>query len=87
MFILQKIQVNSVWDKHYHFLSNIAGKTLYKKKEGDVVDINLTLIAALKYHGLKAYPVILRTRNSGIPNPVYPDKYKFNYVIALVQID
>jgi len=86
-FILQKIQKNTVWDKYYHFLSNIAGKTLYKKKEGDVADINLTLIAALKYHGLKAYPVILRTRSRGIPNPVYPAKYKFNYVIALVQID
>jgi len=86
-FILQKIQKNTSWNKHYHFLSNIAGKSLYKKKEGDVADINLTLIAALKYHGLKAYPVILRIRDSGIPNPVYPDKYKFNYVIALVQID
>ncbi len=86
-FILKKIQNNTNWDKHYHFLSEISGGTLYKKKEGDIADINLTLIAALKYHGLKVYPVILRTRDKGIPNPVYPDKWSFNYVIALVEID
>ena len=86
-FILYKIQKKTNWDKHYHFLSEISGSKLYKKKEGDVADINLTLIAALKYHDLKAYPVILRTRSMGILNPVYPDKWSFNYVIAAVEID
>lgn len=86
-FLLNKIQENTNWNKHYHFLSEISGKTLYKRKEGDIADINLTLVAALKYHGLKAFPVILRTRDKGIPNPLYPDKWSFNYVIALVQID
>ena len=86
-FILHKIQKGTNWNKHYNLYSEIAGGALFRKKEGDVADINLTLVAALKYHGLKAYPVILRTKDKGIPHPLYPNKYKFNYVVAMVEID
>lgn len=62
-------------------------KTVFKKKNGSVGDINLLLIAMLKHEGIKAEPVLLSTRGHGLTHEVYPLVDRFNYVIAGVVID
>jgi hypothetical protein len=56
---------------------------LNKKGSGNVADINLLLIAMLKEAGIDAFPVLVSTKNNGIP--FYPTKDGFNYVIASVK--
>lgn len=58
-------------------------KNVLKTRNGNVAEINLLLIAMLKYANIKADPVILSTRSHGYTNPFYPVLEKFNYVICL----
>ena len=57
-------------------------KQAFNKKSGNVADINLSLISALKYAGFKVEPVILSTRDHGLVTKIYPVISEFNYVIA-----
>jgi Transglutaminase-like superfamily len=75
------------WNNEYSYFSDKNTNDVYKDGKGDVGEINLTLIAALRKAGLKAYPVILSTRGNGSLHPVYPRYIDFNYVIAVIEID
>ena len=78
-FVKGKIKWNS-YDGKY---SEEGVKKAYKKGVGNVADINLNLVAMLKYAGLEASPVLVSTVDHGIP--LFPTRYGFNYVIAHVQ--
>jgi hypothetical protein len=68
------------------FLSQSIKKTNQLKK-GNVADINMLLIAALRNAGFDANPVLLSTREHGKTYDMYPLLDKFNYVIAQVTIN
>lgn len=72
---------------HSDLYLNQTLKNVLKSRNGSVADINLLLIAMLKYEGLQADPVILSTRRHGYTYPIYPILDRFNYVIAQVNID
>jgi hypothetical protein len=74
------------WDEVYSKFSEFGIKKAFDKKTGNVGDINLSLIAALRYAGLNVEPVILSTRAHGIPTELHPVLSDFNYVIAKVNI-
>lgn len=57
----------------------------YKEGVGNVGDINLMLIAMLRYAGLKAEPVLLSTRDNGIP--IFPTLNGLNYVVCATELD
>lgn len=75
------------WNKTYGKYSQFGVKDALEKRSGNIGDINLGLIAALRTIGLEAYPVVLSTRQNGLPNPVHPVLSDFNYVIARVNAD
>ena len=74
------------WDEVYDMFSELGIKKAYDKKTGNVGDINLSLIAALRYAGLDVEPVILSTRANGLPIEIHPVLSDFNYVVAKVNI-
>lgn len=74
------------WDGKYSYRSEFGIKKAFDSKTGNVGDINLTLIAALRYAGIKADPVLLATRHIERPTELYPVLSDFNYVIAKVVI-
>jgi hypothetical protein len=86
-YVYNHIANHFSWNEIYTFLASDAGRPAYNKKEGNVAEINLSLIAALKEFGINAYPVILSTRGSGTVHPVYPSYDDFNYVIAGIEIE
>lgn len=57
----------------------------YKEGVGNVGVINLMLVSMLRYAGLKADPVILSTRDNGIP--IFPTINGLNYIICAAEID
>jgi hypothetical protein len=59
-------------------------KDIFKKREGNVAEINLLLIAMLRKAGISADPMILSTRDNGIANDNYPLIHEYNYVICVV---
>lgn len=85
--IYSYIQQNIVWNKTLGKYTENGIKDALEKKKGNVADINLGLVAALNTADIEAYPVIISTRNNGMPNMIHPVLSDFNAVIAAAVID
>ncbi len=72
------------WNEVRGLTAQKGVKTAWKEGAGNVADINLLLTAMLKTAGLRAYPVLLSTRDNGIPT--FPTREGFNYVISAVKL-
>ncbi len=79
-FVLDKM----TWNGFNGFYTNEGVRNAYKKGSGNVADINLMLIAMLRYANLNADPVLVSTKSHGIP--LFPTLNGFNYVIASVEL-
>ena len=71
------------WNGFYGKYTRDGVKKAYKDQVGNVAEINLMLTAMLRYAGLNANPVLVSTRNNGIP--LFPTREGYNYVIAAVE--
>ncbi len=70
------------WNEHMSIYTDVGVKKAYESGEGNVAEINLTLVAMLKEAGIQAHPVLVSTVNHGIP--LFSTMSGFNYVIARV---
>lgn len=68
------------WNGYYGYASENGVRKAYKDGVGNVGDINLMLISMLRQAGLAANPILISTKNNGIP--LLPTRTGFNYVIA-----
>lgn len=82
-YIKRKIR----WNNRYGEYVQNGTKKAYKEESGNVADINLLLIAALKEAGFTVSPVVLSTRSNGMLPLAYPSADKINYVIAAVELE
>jgi len=80
--IYQFVKSKIKWNNYNSIYSDEGVRKAYKKGVGNVADINLNLVAMLKFAGLEANPVLVSTINHGIP--LFPTRNGFNYVIAKV---
>ena len=78
------VQDKMNWNGKVTPLSKDGIAKAYKDGVGNSADINLLLIAMLQEAGLDAAPVLVSTRENGIP--VFPTLEGFNYVIASVEL-
>ena len=62
-------------------------KKTYETKRGNVADINMLLLAMLRYAGLACDPVLLSTREHGKTYDIYPILSKYNYVIVKIEVE
>lgn len=75
------------WDEYFGKYSEFGIKKAFDRKTGNVGDINLSLIAALKYADFSVEPMILATREKGLPTELYPVLTDFNYVVAKLNLE
>jgi Domain of Unknown Function with PDB structure (DUF3857)/Domain of Unknown Function with PDB structure (DUF3858) len=61
-------------------------KKAYSTKKGNIIEINMLLVAMLKKATILAAPVLLSTRDNGIAYEAYPILGRFNYLIVKVVI-
>ncbi len=78
------VQEHMNWNKYYGKYADLGVKKAYKEKTGSVADINLMLVAILREAGLDANPILVSTRDNGVP--MFPTNEGFNYVIAAAKI-
>ena len=71
------------WNGFYGKYAQKGIRSAYKNGEGNAADINLMMVSMLRSQGVNANPIILSTRNNGIP--LFPSLDGFNYVICSVQ--
>ncbi|MDT0559033.1 transglutaminase domain-containing protein [Ichthyenterobacterium sp. W332] len=83
-FVLQSYVKSKVrWNGIYGYRAQKGTRKAYLEGEGNVADINLLLVAMLRSQGVNANPVLVSTRNNGIP--LFPTRKGFNYVICIVE--
>ncbi|WP_082333771.1 DUF3857 domain-containing protein [Mangrovimonas sp. TPBH4] len=73
------------WNGNYGVAAENGVRKAYKEGVGNVADINLILVAMLREIGIMANPVLVSTKNNGIP--LFPTRQGFNYVICVVEND
>ncbi|WP_375252126.1 DUF3857 domain-containing protein [Dokdonia donghaensis] len=81
MFLIYDyVKSKMTWNDYYGVYVDAGVKKAYKDGVGNVADINLMLSSMLRYAGIRCSPVLLSTKNNGIP--VFPTRTGFNYVVA-----
>jgi hypothetical protein len=75
------------WDDVYGMYSELGIKKAFDSKKGNVGDINLSLVAALKHAGFNVEPLILSTRKNGAVTELHPVLGDFDYVIAKLNLN
>jgi len=83
--ILSLVKSKIKWNKNYGKFTSKGVKKAYKDGVGNVAEINLTLVSMLRQSGVNANPILVSTRDHGIP--IFPTSDGFNYVIAGVEIN
>ncbi|MCF6133323.1 DUF3857 domain-containing protein [Flavobacterium wongokense] len=73
------------WDNRTSYYPKRKMNVAFTEKVGNVAEINLMLVAMLRYAGINANPVIMSTRENGFAT--FPNRTLFNYVIAAAEID
>jgi hypothetical protein len=81
IFNFVKSQVK--WNGYNGKYTNDGVRKAFKDHVGNVAEINLMLTSMLRYAGLNAYPVLVSTRDNGIP--LFPTRDGYNYVITYVK--
>lgn len=85
-FLLQNFVRSKVkWNGLYGYYAANGIRNAYKDGSGNVADINLLLVSMLQASGVNANPVLISTRNNGIP--LFPTRSGFNYVVCMVETD
>lgn len=73
------------WDKTYEIIPDHGTRETYKRKKGDVADINMLFISMCRSIGVDAHPILASTRANGIP--MTPTIEAFNYLMTGITIN
>lgn len=77
---------NIKWNKQFSAFCTIDYRANFKTNHsGNSAEINLLLVALLNKIGIKAYPVVLSTRDNGLLIRHFPAIDRINYVVAFVR--
>jgi len=71
------------WNGYYGKFTDEGVKKAYLINTGNVAEMNLMLTSMLRYAGLNANPVLISTRQNGIP--LFPTIDGYNYVISAIE--
>ncbi|MFD0993489.1 DUF3857 domain-containing protein [Tenacibaculum geojense] len=72
------------WNEYYGKYTDKGVRKAYKDGVGNVAEINLILTSMLRSANIDANPVLVSSKNNGIP--VFPTLKGFNYVITKVNL-
>jgi len=84
MLIYNFVKSKVKWNNYVGYYSDSGVKKAYKEGVGNVADINLMLTSILQYANLPANPILISTKDNGIP--IVPSTSGFNYVIAGIEM-
>jgi len=85
MLIFNYIKTKMNWDTYRGIYTDKGVKSAYKEGVGNMAEINLMLTAMLRYARINANPILISTKNNGIP--VFPTRHGFNAVISGVELN
>ena len=83
--VLNFVKNNLTWNGDDRLFVENDLKRVFKEGSGNTAEVNLTLVALLRACGIYANPVVLSTKEHGIP--LFPTREGFNYVVAGLRRD
>ncbi|MCJ8210878.1 DUF3857 domain-containing protein [Mucilaginibacter sp. RS28] len=86
-YVFGEVKNAMKWDGVDRWYTNDGTRAAWDKKSGNSTEINLILYHLLTASGVKAYPMVVSTRDNGKVNPVYPFIYQFNRGVVYIPID
>lgn len=75
------------WNDFYNWASPEGIKAAWKKRSGNSAEVNAVLYHLLKNSGVKAYPMLVSTRDNGSLDPAFVDRFQINSLVAFVPVD
>ncbi len=81
------VKEHYTWNEKYGLWHDNRVKKAFDEHQGNVAEINITLINLLNAAGIKADMTLLATRGYGLPTMTHPVMSDFNYIVAKVDID
>ncbi len=84
--IYEFIKARYTWDEESSIYGSVEPKKAYDARKGNSADVNFALVGALQAVGLNADPVLVSTRDHGIPFKDHPKRSDFNYVVSSLKI-
>ncbi|GAA3569282.1 transglutaminase domain-containing protein [Snuella lapsa] len=85
--IYKYVQEEYTWNEEYKIFKDVSVKDLIKNKSGNISSINILLHNLLKSCKINVKPVLLSTRENGLPTKIYPVISDFNYLIVQATIN
>ncbi|MFD1257483.1 DUF3857 domain-containing protein [Mucilaginibacter terrae] len=86
-YVFNEVKNTMKWNNVDRWYTNDGTSKAWEKKTGNSTEINLILYHLLKQSGVKAYPMVVSTREHGKVNPVYSFLYQFNRSVVYVPVD
>ena len=75
------------WNGFENWASSEGIKTAWKKRTGNSAEVNAALCHLLKNSGVKAYPLLVSTRENGLLDPAFVDMFQINNLVTFVPVD
>jgi len=86
-FIFDQVKDNMKWDEISSSYTTEGTVRAWDRKIGNSAEINLIVYRLLKKTGIKAYPMVVSTKNNGKLNPFNPGIFNLNNVIVYIPVD
>ena len=85
--IVNYVKTNFKWNERFNLFKETSIKDLINDKTGNANQINLLLYNLLNENGIDVKPIILSTRENGLPTKIYPVLTDFNYILINAEIE
>ncbi|MDB5121165.1 MAG: hypothetical protein JWN56_2383 [Sphingobacteriales bacterium] len=86
-YIFNEVRNTMKWNGSDIWYTNDGTAKAWEKKVGNSTEINLIVYRLLKESGVKAYPMIVSTKDNGKINVAYPGLRQFNKTITYIPVD
>ncbi|WP_175404143.1 DUF3857 domain-containing protein [Mucilaginibacter sp. PPCGB 2223] len=86
-YIFNTVKNRMKWNEVDRWYTNDGTPKAWEKQTGNATEINIIVYHLLKAAGVKAYPMVVSTRNHGVVNGAYPYLSQFNRAVTYVPVD
>ncbi|OJW17345.1 DUF3857 domain-containing protein [Mucilaginibacter sp. 44-25] len=85
-YLFNEVKNNMKWNGIDRWYTNDGTVKAWEKKTGNSAEINLILFHLLKQAGVKAYPMVVSTRDHGKVAPYFTYLYQFNRAVVYIPV-
>lgn len=86
-YLFNTVKTTIGWNGYKNWASRDGIRNAWKKRVGNSAEVNAALYHLLKKSGIKAYPLLVSTRENGSMRPDFVDKFQINDLVVYVPVD